>query len=60
MKQVRFPLQERYSYLAKFYQDDELYGMYVWALNEDEVKSQTEYHRGKVTFKEITQEHPVR
>ena len=60
MKQARFPLQERDSYLAKFYQDDELYGMYVWALNKDEVKSQVTYHRGKVTFKEITQEHPKR
>ena len=46
MKPVRFSLQERYSYFVKFRQDGALYGMYVWALDEDEAKSQVKYHRG--------------
>ena len=58
LKPVRFPLQERYSYFVKFRQDGALYGMYVWALDEDEAKSQVKYHRGDVKFVQITQEHP--
>ena len=44
LKTVRFPLQERYSYFVKFRQDGVFYGMYVWALDEDEAKSQVKYH----------------
>ena len=55
MKPARFPLQERYSYFVKFRQDGALY---VWALDEDEAKSQVKYHRGDVEFVQITQEHP--
>ena len=51
LKSVRFPLQERYSYFVKFRQD-------VWALDEDEAKSQVKYHRGDVKFMQVTQEHP--
>ena len=56
MKPARFPLQERYSYFVKFRQDGAYYGMYVWALNEDEAKSQVNYHRGDVKIVQITQD----
>ena len=58
MKRLSLPIRESDSYLVKFRKDDELYGMYVWAIDVDEAKSQVRYHMGNVTFIEVTTERP--
>ena len=60
MKRLSLPIRESDSYLVKFRKDDELYGMYVWAIDVDEAKSQVRYHMGDVTFIEVTRERPER